>query len=192
MKTFLTVALITAAPYVGNQCSFILKGAYSNPTSFVGNFDTQIVKPRLSSGLSLSKIDQECAALRTTAIHGHVKGLGERSSEVELGVADMESQVLHGKTIEGLEPQPEQKDDFPPSPSDHQSILVSLSSQCLSCERPRLKRIKYYGPSDKPLGKFLKDSLFNAVSYFSPTHLVNLLVPKSNGNFLPKCDVGTM
>jgi hypothetical protein len=187
-KTFLTVALITAAPYVGNQCSFILKGAYSKPTSFVGNFDTQIEKLRLSSGLSLSKIDQEFAAFRTTAIHGDVKGLGERSSEVELGVADM----LHGKTIEGLEPQPAQKDDFPPSPSDHQSILVSLSSQCLSCERPRLKRIKYYGPSDKPLGKFLKDSLFNAVSYFSPTHLVNLLVPKSNGNFLPKCDVGTM
>ncbi|CAM6066031.1 unnamed protein product [Sphagnum tenellum] len=136
--------------------------AYSNPTSFVGNFDTQIEKPKLSSGLSLSKIDQECAVFRTTAIHGHVKGLGERSSEVELGVADMESQVLHGKIIEGLEPQPAQKDDFPPSPSDHQSILVSLSSQCLSCERPRLKRIKYYGPSDKPLGKFLKDSLFNA------------------------------
>ncbi|CAK9869380.1 unnamed protein product [Sphagnum jensenii] len=136
--------------------------AYSNPTSFVGNFDTQIEKLKLSSGLSLLKIDQECAVFTTTAIHGHVKGLGESSSEVELGVADMESQVLHGKIIEGLEPQPAQKDDFPPSPSDHQSILVSLSSQCLSCERPRLKRIKYYGPSDKPLGKFLKDSLFNA------------------------------
>ncbi|XP_024395699.1 1-phosphatidylinositol-3-phosphate 5-kinase FAB1B isoform X2 [Physcomitrium patens] len=60
------------------------------------------------------------------------------------------------------------KDDFPPPLADHQSILVSLSSRCLRkgsvCERPHLKRIKYYGSSDKPLGKFLKDSLFNVSS----------------------------
>ncbi|XP_024401237.1 1-phosphatidylinositol-3-phosphate 5-kinase FAB1A isoform X2 [Physcomitrium patens] len=60
------------------------------------------------------------------------------------------------------------KDDFASPLSDHQSILVSLSSRCLRkgsvCERPHLKRIKYYGSSDKPLGKFLKDSLFNVTS----------------------------
>ncbi|KAG0587219.1 hypothetical protein KC19_2G149200 [Ceratodon purpureus] len=60
------------------------------------------------------------------------------------------------------------KDDFLPPLSDHQSILVSLSSRCLRkgsvCERPHLKRIKYYGSSDKPLGMFLKDSLFNVSS----------------------------
>eukprot|EP00249_Psilotum_nudum_P009915 c22231_g3_i1 orf=1-2985(-) len=57
------------------------------------------------------------------------------------------------------------QEDFPPSPSDHQSILVSLSSSCLRkgavCERGRLLRIKYYGSFDKPLGKFLRDDLFN-------------------------------
>ncbi|KAI5081874.1 hypothetical protein GOP47_0001617 [Adiantum capillus-veneris] len=55
-------------------------------------------------------------------------------------------------------------EEFPPSPSNHQSILVSFSSSCLRkrtvCERGHLFRIKYYGTFDKPLGKFLQD-LFN-------------------------------
>jgi 1-phosphatidylinositol-3-phosphate 5-kinase len=56
-------------------------------------------------------------------------------------------------------------DEFPPSSPDYQSILVLLSSRIFSkgtvCEKPQLKRIKYYGASDKPLGKFLKDFLIN-------------------------------
>ncbi|CAI8607812.1 unnamed protein product [Vicia faba] len=62
------------------------------------------------------------------------------------------------------EPVP-QKEEFPPSPSDHQSILVSLSSRCVwkgtVCERSHLFRIKYYGSFDKPLGRFLRDHLFD-------------------------------
>ncbi|XVE97820.1 hypothetical protein REPUB_Repub03eG0051900 [Reevesia pubescens] len=57
------------------------------------------------------------------------------------------------------------KEEFPPSPSDHQSILVSLSTRCVwkgsVCERPHLLRIKYYGSFDKPLGRFLRDHLFD-------------------------------
>ncbi|OWM68786.1 hypothetical protein CDL15_Pgr024973 [Punica granatum] len=57
------------------------------------------------------------------------------------------------------------KDEFPPSPSEHQSILVSLSSRCVwkgtVCERSHLFRIKYYGNFDKPLGRFLRDHLFD-------------------------------
>jgi len=60
------------------------------------------------------------------------------------------------------------KDDFPTASSAHQSILVSLSSRCISkgsvCERSHLFRIKYYGTFDKPLGRFLRDKLFNQVS----------------------------
>lgn len=55
------------------------------------------------------------------------------------------------------------KDEFPPS--DHQSILVSLSTRCVwkgvVCERSHLFRIKYYGNLDKPLGRFLRDHLFD-------------------------------
>ncbi|GFP97629.1 1-phosphatidylinositol-3-phosphate 5-kinase fab1a [Phtheirospermum japonicum] len=57
------------------------------------------------------------------------------------------------------------KEDFPPSPSDNQSILVSLSTRCVwkgsVCERAHLFRIKYYGNFDKPLGRFLQDHLFD-------------------------------
>lgn len=63
---------------------------------------------------------------------------------------------------EGFEPF---KEEFPPSPSDHQSILVSLSTRCVwkgtVCERSHLFRIKYYGNFDKPLGRFLRDHLFD-------------------------------
>ncbi|CAN6478430.1 unnamed protein product [Victoria cruziana] len=57
------------------------------------------------------------------------------------------------------------KEEFPPSPSDHQSILVSLSTRCVwkgtVCDRAHLLRIKYYGSFDKPLGRFLRDDLFD-------------------------------
>ncbi|XP_077230408.1 FORMS APLOID AND BINUCLEATE CELLS 1C [Tasmannia lanceolata] len=48
---------------------------------------------------------------------------------------------------------------------NHQSILVSLSSRCILkgtvCERCQLFRIKFYGSFDKPLGRFLRDDLFD-------------------------------
>ncbi|KAK4772048.1 hypothetical protein SAY86_013823 [Trapa natans] len=69
---------------------------------------------------------------------------------------------------DGKKPGDEQgmlNDEFPPSPSEHQSILVSLSSRCVRkgtvCERSHLFRIKYYGNFDKPLGRFLRDHLFD-------------------------------
>lgn len=63
------------------------------------------------------------------------------------------------------------KEEFPPSPSDHLSILVSLSTRCVwkgtVCERAHLFRIKYYGSFDKPLGRFLRDHLFDQVFLLS-------------------------
>ncbi|KZV25525.1 Phosphatidylinositol-4-phosphate 5-kinase family protein isoform 1 [Dorcoceras hygrometricum] len=60
---------------------------------------------------------------------------------------------------------PSSKEEFLPSPSDHQSILVSLSTRCVwkgsVCERAHLFRIKYYGCFDKPLGRYLWDNLFD-------------------------------
>ncbi|VVA94877.1 unnamed protein product [Arabis nemorensis] len=54
------------------------------------------------------------------------------------------------------------------SADSHQSILVSFSSRCVLkesvCERSRLLRIKFYGSFDKPLGKYLKDDLFDQSS----------------------------
>ena len=51
----------------------------------------------------------------------------------------------------------------------HQSILVSFSSHCVLkgtvCERSRLMRIKFYGCFDKPLGRYLRDDLFDRVIF---------------------------
>ncbi|XP_061991832.1 putative 1-phosphatidylinositol-3-phosphate 5-kinase FAB1C isoform X1 [Rosa rugosa] len=51
----------------------------------------------------------------------------------------------------------------------HQSILVSFSSHCVLkgtvCERSRLLRIKFYGCFDKPLGRYLRDDLFDQTSF---------------------------
>ncbi|XP_026440763.1 1-phosphatidylinositol-3-phosphate 5-kinase FAB1B-like isoform X2 [Papaver somniferum] len=63
------------------------------------------------------------------------------------------------------EEQGSSKEDFPQCTTDHQSILVSLSTRCVwkgtVCERAHIFRIKYYGSSDKPLGRFLRDHLFD-------------------------------
>ncbi|XP_044947113.1 putative 1-phosphatidylinositol-3-phosphate 5-kinase FAB1C [Hordeum vulgare subsp. vulgare] len=52
-----------------------------------------------------------------------------------------------------------------PGTDNHQSILVSLSSTCipknLACERSHLFRIKFYGSFDKPLGRYLRENLFD-------------------------------
>ncbi|KAK8348713.1 hypothetical protein V6Z12_A06G097700 [Gossypium hirsutum] len=81
----------------------------------------------------------------------HVGGTGLASSNRE--------------TINSNEEVASSKEEFPPSPSDHQSILVSLSTRCVwkgtVCERSHLLRIKYYGSFDKPLGRFLRDNLFD-------------------------------
>ncbi|XP_073135211.1 putative 1-phosphatidylinositol-3-phosphate 5-kinase FAB1C [Henckelia pumila] len=54
------------------------------------------------------------------------------------------------------------------SNDSNQSIVVSFSSHCMLngtvCERARLLRIKFYGPSDKPLGRYLRDNMFDQSS----------------------------
>ncbi|XP_058087906.1 putative 1-phosphatidylinositol-3-phosphate 5-kinase FAB1C [Magnolia sinica] len=55
--------------------------------------------------------------------------------------------------------------DYFSAADNNQSILVSLSSRCVLkgtvCERSQLFRIKFYGSFDKPLGRFLRDDLFD-------------------------------
>lgn len=92
-------------------------------------------------------------------------------------------QLIGEKILEG---QPTLKEEFPPTPSDHQSILVSLSSRCVwkgtVCERSHLLRIKYYGNFDKPLGRFLRDHLFDQVphsSSISLQHKLHYVIPKN-------------
>ncbi|XP_051147662.1 1-phosphatidylinositol-3-phosphate 5-kinase FAB1B-like [Andrographis paniculata] len=93
----------------------------------------------------------------------------DSSDDCKKNISDPLHLQLDGKVTEE---QPALKEEFPPSPSDHQSILVSLSSRCVwkgtVCERSHLFRIKYYGSFDKPLGRFLRDHLFDQ-NYVCPS-----------------------
>ncbi|PIN09518.1 Phosphatidylinositol-4-phosphate 5-kinase [Handroanthus impetiginosus] len=73
---------------------------------------------------------------------------------------------------------------------NNQSILVSFSSHCIQsgtvCERSRLVRVKYYSPSDKPLGRYLRDDLFDKSSRCrsckEPTEAHAICYTHQNGN----------
>ncbi|KAK8987756.1 hypothetical protein V6N11_027495 [Hibiscus sabdariffa] len=56
----------------------------------------------------------------------------------------------------------------------HQSILVPFSSRCVLkgtvCECARLLQIKFYGSFDKPLGRYLRDDLFDQASCCRSCH----------------------
>ncbi|KAK7275501.1 hypothetical protein RIF29_16620 [Crotalaria pallida] len=105
------------------------------------------------------KLDQ--GILADTVQNGHSKI--DQSSGSDMQSPDVQKHPTKPE-ITNIEPVP-LKEEFPPSPSDHQSILVSLSSRCVwkgtVCERSHLFRIKYYGSFDKPLGRFLRDHLFD-------------------------------
>ncbi|XP_048502539.1 putative 1-phosphatidylinositol-3-phosphate 5-kinase FAB1C [Beta vulgaris subsp. vulgaris] len=71
------------------------------------------------------------------------------------------------KEVENIE-ENEVSSDYLAATESHQSILVSFSSRCVSkgtlCERSRLLRIRFYGSFDKPLGRYLRDDLFDQPS----------------------------
>ncbi|KAK5792442.1 1-phosphatidylinositol-3-phosphate 5-kinase FAB1B-like [Gossypium arboreum] len=110
------------------------------------------IVPLESSGLVFSAhIDQE----------NHNKAVEIQSGDSESSSMQQDSNNLNNcpeepKTLE---------EEFPPSPKDNQSILVSLSSRSVwkgtVCEKPHLFRIKYYGSFDKPLGRVLRDDLLD-------------------------------
>ncbi|KAL8113631.1 1-phosphatidylinositol-3-phosphate 5-kinase FAB1B isoform X1 [Apium graveolens] len=95
----------------------------------------------------------------------HSFEVNESPSESNVVVENQNPFPLQQDVKNVLEEQNSLKEEFPASPSDHQSILVSLSSRCVwkgtVCERSHLFRIKYYGNFDKPLGRFLRDNLFD-------------------------------
>ncbi|XP_047330864.1 putative 1-phosphatidylinositol-3-phosphate 5-kinase FAB1C [Impatiens glandulifera] len=66
------------------------------------------------------------------------------------------------------EPRTVNENEYYSAADSHQSILVSFSSRCVLsgsvCERSRLLRIKFYGSFDKPLGRYLRDDLFDQIS----------------------------
>ncbi|CAN4115567.1 unnamed protein product [Withania somnifera] len=108
----------------------------------------------LATGFAPSdKVEQGCLSKNVENCRVDVNQSAPNQMVLQLGRKDIHDEPASSK------------EEFPPSPSDHQSILVSLSSRCIwkgtVCERSRLFRIKYYGNFDKPLGRFLRDNMFD-------------------------------
>ncbi|GJN03572.1 hypothetical protein PR202_ga21028 [Eleusine coracana subsp. coracana] len=82
-------------------------------------------------------------------------------------VSEMKYQELNHWDSKPHDDKNEFSGEYFPGTDNHQSILVSLSSTCvpkgLVCERSQLFRIKFYGSFDKPLGRYLREDLFNQV-----------------------------
>ena len=96
-------------------------------------------------------------------IHADTKQVIERQpGSSDLGIPHQENNQRDGHELS--------REAFSTT-SDHQSILVFSSSRCIwkgtVCERAHLFHIKYYGSFDKPLGRFLRDNLFDEVSLFN-------------------------
>ncbi|RAL43828.1 hypothetical protein DM860_014329 [Cuscuta australis] len=124
--------------------------------SLVGNNTFEDLRDHLISDVPTPSITLE---------HGAVlKNVQNGSNDADASqIASNSVQQQEGK--HGHEDLGPLKEGFLPPSSDHQSILVSLSSRCVwkgtVCERSHLFRIKYYGNFDKPLGRFLRDHLFD-------------------------------
>ncbi|XP_068663153.1 putative 1-phosphatidylinositol-3-phosphate 5-kinase FAB1C isoform X2 [Aristolochia californica] len=76
----------------------------------------------------------------------------------------------HGPAMEACDVQDNQAStEYFATADNNQSILVSLSSRRVLkgtvCECSQLFRIKFYGSFDKPLGRFLRDDLFDQRSF---------------------------
>ncbi|XP_038714940.1 putative 1-phosphatidylinositol-3-phosphate 5-kinase FAB1C isoform X2 [Tripterygium wilfordii] len=76
--------------------------------------------------------------------------------------------AIHEQTRSDRTEEGEASGEYFTSTDNHQSLLVYFSSRCVLkasvCERSRLLRIKFYGCFDKPLGRYLRDDLFNQTS----------------------------
>ncbi|EFH63602.1 predicted protein [Arabidopsis lyrata subsp. lyrata] len=92
------------------------------------------------------------------------------SGEEENGRGEEENQLVNTQDLPQNESlyEDDVSSEYFSAADSHQSILVSFSSRCVLkesvCERSRLLRIKFYGSFDKPLGRYLKDDLFDKTS----------------------------
>ncbi|XP_057770606.1 1-phosphatidylinositol-3-phosphate 5-kinase FAB1B-like isoform X2 [Salvia miltiorrhiza] len=141
----------------------------SNPFSAEhGSEDQAILDLGLSSEAKPSELDGLAVSVDIhSSFFGdsNVKIMESDGSNIDTKSNASNLTSLQTDSLKLPDEQPALKEEFPPSPSDHQSILVSLSSRCVwkgtVCERSHLFRIKYYGSFDKPLGRFLRDHLFD-------------------------------
>ncbi|KAF5451008.1 hypothetical protein F2P56_031313 [Juglans regia] len=133
----------------------------SSINSRVGNAPSDICYDDLAS----SEVLESCTSHQSMEINGPtlLPSVLRKFSQSELQVGEMNELTKSERADEK-----EVSSEYFSATETHQSILVSFSSHCvlkgIVCERSRLQRIKFYGCFDKPLGRYLRDNLFNQTS----------------------------
>ncbi|KAI3835801.1 hypothetical protein MKX03_028550 [Papaver bracteatum] len=141
-------------------CTILLRGANGDELKKVKHVVQYGISALYHLALETSFLDDEGASFPLKS--PITVGLLDNPSVNNVGHP---SATLEQDRKNGREEQGSSEEVFPQCTTDHQSILVSLLTRCVwkgtVCERAHLFRIKYYGSSDNPLGRFLRDHLFD-------------------------------
>eukprot|EP00258_Populus_trichocarpa_P051013 XP_024467032.1 putative 1-phosphatidylinositol-3-phosphate 5-kinase FAB1C isoform X2 [Populus trichocarpa] len=173
-----------------NDGSLGVKPEHEGSESLTGDLDAGVIPPlsprsvTCKSGNELSiayhgdlvsdvgRLDSfsisECEGLKISVVPPGIDNLS--LPELQDMMAQEGGQLM--ETCESVQPEKIDEDEvsseYFSATDTYQSILVSFSSRCVLkgtvCERSRLLRIKFYGSFDKPLGRYLRDDLFNQKS----------------------------
>ncbi|KAB1208192.1 putative 1-phosphatidylinositol-3-phosphate 5-kinase FAB1C [Morella rubra] len=153
-----------------------LEAVYVHPLSTdsmdcgFGNAQTDSCYDDLTSSESLKSCSlTQCMGLKGSSA---LPSVNRNLSQLELHESVAQEERQSGEMNESKKSEradeKEVSSEYLSATDTHQSILVSFSSHCVLkgtvCERSRLLRIKFYGCFDKPLGRYLRDDLFDQAS----------------------------
>ncbi|KAJ0241157.1 putative 1-phosphatidylinositol-3-phosphate 5-kinase FAB1C [Hirschfeldia incana] len=142
------------------------------------DFDPSVLFPSSSDMRSCEVDTEQCDALNgdslvirsysSTDLHEPTISFPETPTQQFRGEEENQLVNIHNLPQHENLDEDDVSSEYFSAADSHQSILVSFSSRCVLkesvCERSRLLRIKFYGSFDKPLGKYLKDDLFDETS----------------------------
>lgn len=133
----------------------------------VGNAPTDACYDDLASCVGLESCTlNQCEDFKGPRVFPSVmRNLSQQERQESMAQDETLAGEMNGSTRSERADENEVSSEYFSAAETHQSILVSFSSHCvlkgIVCERSRLLRIKFYGCFDKPLGRYLRDDLFD-------------------------------
>ena len=138
----------------------------------VGNAPTDACYDDLASSVGLESIPlNQCEDFKGPRVLPSVmRNLSQQEPQESMAQDETLAGEMNGSTRSERADENEVSSEYFSAAETHQSILVSFSNHCvlkgIVCERFRSLRIKFNGYLDKPLGRYLRDDLFDQVNIF--------------------------
>ncbi|PON78735.1 Chaperonin Cpn60/TCP-1 family [Parasponia andersonii] len=137
--------------------------------SLVGNAVPDACNNDLESNIGLDTSSNPSNFKKDPAVLSDIRSLSQPELLVSSPQDERQPEEIYDQTKPERIDDNEVSSEYFSAADTHQSILVSFSSHCVLkgtvCERSRLMRIKFYNFSDKPLGRYLRDDLFDQASH---------------------------